>query len=98
MPQFPYEGVSITRRGVRAIRSGGNIIPRYALTPLGKIKAEDGSITGVQGEIIAAIEDDVAGEMTKRELGNHTKMPDSKVGLTLNKLIRIGYVRLATGE
>lgn len=87
------DGFSVTSKGLRTIR-GSKAIARYELTPLGKIKAEDGSVNNMnQAEIIGALDDDAAGQMTKRELVNQTKLQDSQVSIALNKLVRVGYVR-----
>lgn len=79
--------------------SGGvKVITRYTLTPLGQIKAEAGDIPGEEGEIASVLTEDIAGKMTKREIVNQTKLPESEVGLAIKKLIRMGYVKEATGD
>jgi hypothetical protein len=94
MSGFGIDGVQYrSNEGLSIIRSGGSAIPRYMLTELGKLRAEDGSITGAQGEIIAALDGDVTGSMTKGEIVRQTRMEDSRVRMLLNKLKNAGYVQ-----
>jgi DNA-binding MarR family transcriptional regulator len=62
----------------------------YGLTPLGKIKAEGYSLSGAEGEVIAAIEDD--NDMVP-EICNATKFTPEKVKWVIKRLIRKGYVQ-----
>lgn len=96
---FGVEGLEFRKgKGFGVVRGGGSsAIPRYALTTLGKIKAEDGSITGDKGEIMSALDGDAAGEMTKRELITQTRLPESQVGVALKRLERIGYIQKVAG-
>lgn len=75
-----------------------NVIPRYALTPRGRIKAETGRVSGTEGMVASAIEDDETGELTKREIINATRLSNEDVGLAIEKLQRLGYVHKVTSN
>jgi len=68
----------------------------YQLTPLGKTKAEQISISGVRGEVVMALEN--IGPCTISELANEIKMSPAHVKQAMGILIRDGWASKVSGE
>ena len=68
----------------------------YGLTPLGKTKAEDLTISGAKGQVAAALNENGASSIT--DIAEETRMSPERVKNTLKILIRNGYVRKVNTE
>ena len=63
----------------------------YGLTPLGKVKAEDGSIPGNRGKVLAAVE--AGGYSSPREIAQEAGLPDDQTKQILLRLMKLGYIQ-----
>lgn len=68
----------------------------YGLTTLGKQKAEQFSVYGVQGNVLSVLEEN--GPSSVSEIAEETKQSTDKVKFILKGLMQSGYIRRVTAE
>jgi len=68
----------------------------YGLTPLGKTKAEEFSLTGSKWQVLACLSENGASSVS--EIADELKTSPEKIKSILKGLIRSGYVKSVSNE
>ena len=68
----------------------------YALTPLGKTKAEEFGLNGPSWDVLAYLDENH--QSTVSEIGEGTHYKEDRVKSVLKRLIASGYVKCVTTE